>query len=847
MSVSNGFTWTFGNPNSELYFEIIYNQESEQLNLKMIEGEMDLNALWISDGSKQSAKLSKKHNSLNMNGEGSIDGEGNQINWNDYKLISLPGLRSAGKDKPSYLAKGEIYSLEPEYLKGLDLSTLTLGIRATSVEGLVDSDSLKLNSTSTFIKKTGSAIEDSTFTSSGNITADGSGVIATAGEYSSAYGSVSVNTDGTWIFSLDNDAAQEINQGETRTEVFTIPVTLADSSTSTETITITIDGVNDAPVITNSAADAAGAVIEDGTSVAMGTLTSTDVDTGSTATWSGDATGTYGSIAINSSGVWTYTLDNSLPVTQALAEGQVETDVFTMTVTDDNGATATQDVAVTITGTNDAPVITNSAADAAGAVIEDGTSVAMGTLTSTDVDTGSTATWSGDATGTYGSIAINSSGVWTYTLDNSLPVTQALAEGQVETDVFTMTVTDDNGATATQDVTITINGADDALSLRGIVIDADAFAAGTDISNAYAGATLSTERGGAIYASVARNGWSTSGTNWFSRSSTTFPTANNFGTDGIRVDFDNLMNSVSVDVISDDSKDAGRLQIFDSSDNLIGSISTGDFGPGGAVKNLTLDSGSTNEIAYAVMDYGPTLSATNFDTIIANRIGGYASDHLAAGSNVGITSFGNSTFARTDVEPYNLSQATQSFGYNTSFFSGTDIGTYLADKDALIISEVESGSSLPSGWSSAIADWVNAGGTLVTTSSSNGQDTALINSAFGHSIVDPFGGSFGGAVNSSLNTDAITGTVFADNTLNAPTLSDNSAIYTSLDTTTLPLDALTLYTRDAGTSLGGTSMVTGWQQGAGQVTMLGFDFFNAAPFGSQDGGWIEVLKDSLST
>ena len=309
------------------------------------------------------------------------------------------------------------------------------------------------------------------------------------------------------------------------------------------------------------------------------------------------------------------------------------------------------------------------------------------------------------------------------------------------------------------------------------------------------------------------------------------------------------MNSVSVDVISDDSGDAGRLQIFDSSNTLLGSVSTGVFGPGGEVRTLTLDSGSTNDIAYAIMDYGASGCCVNFDTIIANRVGGYASEHLAAGSNVGITYFGNSTSASSNTEPYNLSQAAQSFGYNTSFFSGADIGSYLADKDALIIGEIDkfNPTPFPSDWASDIADWVNAGGTLVTTASGAGQDTSLINSAFGLSIVDPFSSAANQAVNSSLNTDAITGTVFADNTVNAPTVYDANAIYTSLDTTTLPVNALTLYTRDPGTSFAGTSMVTGWEQGLGQVTMLGYDFFSAEPFGSQDGGWVEVLKDSLST
>ena len=41
--------------------------------------------------------------------------------------------------------------------------------------------------------------------------------------------------------------------------------------------------------------------------------------------------------------------------TQALKEGQTVTESFTATVTDDFGATATQVVTITITGTNDTP------------------------------------------------------------------------------------------------------------------------------------------------------------------------------------------------------------------------------------------------------------------------------------------------------------------------------------------------------------------------------------------------------------------------------------------------------------------------------------------------------------
>jgi VCBS repeat-containing protein len=97
---------------------------------------------------------------------------------------------------------------------------------------------------------------------------------------------------------------------------------------------------------------------------ASGQLVASDVDSGETAQlqWSGDATGTYGNFAIDTdTGVWTYFVNNGAAATQALAAGQTETETFTAVVTDPQGATDTIDVTITITGTNDAPVISASA------------------------------------------------------------------------------------------------------------------------------------------------------------------------------------------------------------------------------------------------------------------------------------------------------------------------------------------------------------------------------------------------------------------------------------------------------------------------------------------------------
>ncbi|MBO6726528.1 MAG: VCBS domain-containing protein, partial [Rhizobiaceae bacterium] len=109
-----------------------------------------------------------------------------------------------------------------------------------------------------------------------------------------------------------------------------------------------------------------------------------------------------------------------------LAEGESEDVSFTYEVQDASGNTAQSTVTVTVTGTNDVPVITSSAQS--GAVAEDGTLTATGQVTASDADNGAVLAFSGDATGSHGGFAINAgTGAWTYTLDNG--AAQSLAEG----------------------------------------------------------------------------------------------------------------------------------------------------------------------------------------------------------------------------------------------------------------------------------------------------------------------------------------------------------------------------------------------------------------------------------
>ncbi|WP_442778550.1 VCBS domain-containing protein [Cobetia sp. L2A1] len=319
-----------------------------------------------------------------------------------------------------------------------DGSTTTVDIVITGVDdgAVISNDS-------------GEVTEDTTLEATGTLTATDADnadlAFVAATDDSSVYGSFEVAADGSWTYTLDNDATetQALAAGETVTETYT--VTLSDGSTTTVDIVIT--GTDDLPVIT---ADA-GAVQEDGTLEATGTLTATDADNADLAFVAAtDDSSVYGSFEVDETGAWTYTLDNDATETQALAAGETVTEQYTVTLSD--GSTTTVDIV--ITGTDDLPVIT---ADS-GAVAEDGTLEASGTLTASDADNADLAFVAAtDDSSVYGSFEVAADGSWTYTLDNDATETQALAAGEIVTEQYTVTLSD--GSTTTVDIVIT--GTDD--------------------------------------------------------------------------------------------------------------------------------------------------------------------------------------------------------------------------------------------------------------------------------------------------------------------------------------------------------------------------------------------------
>ena len=288
-----------------------------------------------------------------------------------------------------------------------------------------------------------------------------------SGALRGSYGTLSIDASGVWHYSADNQqsAVQSLNQGQVVQDVFS--VTSADGTA--HQICVTLQGVNDAPVISQVSV-VSGGVQEDAprTSV-IGQVLASDVDSSAHLTWSlASGAGIYGTLALDAdTGVWAYTLDNDRAPTQGLLGGQQVHETFLVTVSDGLGGTAQRQVEITITGSNDLPVISGTSS---GAVHEDApTHSVSGTLAAQDIDSSDSLHWSvvnGD--GTYGHLSIDPlSGRWIYSLDNARPATNALPAGARVQDSFVVQATDSSGQPVSQRVTIDIAGSNDLPVIGG--------------------------------------------------------------------------------------------------------------------------------------------------------------------------------------------------------------------------------------------------------------------------------------------------------------------------------------------------------------------------------------------
>ena len=323
-----------------------------------------------------------------------------------------------------------------------------------------------------------------------------------------------------WTFSAQDHSFDYLAAGQTVTLTYTVQVDDGHGGLVSQPVTITITGTNDTPVITSATqtgtitelSNPTGSTAPD---TATGAVTFTDADlsdhhavtvthVAASGTISGlptnetllswlslgtltDTTGT----GTGGSDAWTFSAqDHSFDY---LAAGETVTLTYTVQVDDGHGGVVSQPVTVTITGTNDAPTIVAGSTTATGTIGEIASTTGSSTSDSTagsiafaDADLSDTHTvskaapsfaWSGGAL-TAGQIAaLTSAGTlaltehdstgtgagsvaWNYSAqDKSFDF---LAAGQTLIVTYNVTVTDNNGLSSTQPVTVTITGTNDA-------------------------------------------------------------------------------------------------------------------------------------------------------------------------------------------------------------------------------------------------------------------------------------------------------------------------------------------------------------------------------------------------
>jgi VCBS repeat-containing protein len=302
---------------------------------------------------------------------------------------------------------------------------------------------------------------------------------ATAGALGTALtgarGTLLIDATGAFTYTVNESdpAVQSLRLStDVTTDVFTYTMKDAAGATSSATLTVTIHGADDAPVVAAQTANQ-NASVGSAFSLTLAPGVFTDVDSGDSLSYV--ATLADGSVLPS----WlTFTPSTRTFTGTPPAGGTIGIKV---TATDLAGLATSETFNIAIAGAADSPP--TAVTDAANAVEKGGVNNGTGgspatgnVLTNdTDPDAGDTKTVTavnfGTTVGTldtalvgaHGSLVLSASGAFTYTINETDSAVQALRTStNTITDTFTYTMRDAAGATSSAALTITIQGADDA-------------------------------------------------------------------------------------------------------------------------------------------------------------------------------------------------------------------------------------------------------------------------------------------------------------------------------------------------------------------------------------------------
>ncbi|MFK8084189.1 MAG: DUF4347 domain-containing protein, partial [Granulosicoccus sp.] len=228
---------------------------------------------------------------------------------------------------------------------------------------------------------------------------------------------------------------------------YNVEVTVSDGTlTDVQSITVSVNDANEAPVITNNGSAATDTVAVDENQTAVTTLAATDPDSGATLEYSVSGGVDAGAFTIDgASGELTF---STAPDFESKASYNVEVTASDGTLAD------VQTITVTINDVNEAPVITNNGSAATDTVEVDENQTAVTTIAATDLDSGATLEYSVSGGVDAGTFTIDSvSGELTF---STAPDYESRASYNVEVTASDGTLTD------VQTITVSVNDVNEA-------------------------------------------------------------------------------------------------------------------------------------------------------------------------------------------------------------------------------------------------------------------------------------------------------------------------------------------------------------------------------------------------
>ncbi len=204
--------------------------------------------------------------------------------------------------------------------------------------------------------------------------------------------------------------------------------------------------------------------------------------------------------------------------------------------------------------------------------------------------------------------------------------------------------------------------------------------------------------------------------------------------------------------------------------------------------------------------------------------------------------FVDTTSGGVSAESDNIQASLISLGHAVNTYTGTTAAAFnaaIAGSNVLLFPEFENGllgSFLGAPAIAALSGYVAGGGGLIINGGSNfinHSSDDFLNLVFGFGVSNS---AFGVGGTNNLNVANAAGTAFAGGPTPIP---GNNATHPIL--VGLPGGSLSIYD-----NTGGGCAVCLIPFGAGPIVYLGWDWFNAAPVGSVDGGWLAVLNSAVA-